>query len=136
MTKSLILGSAVTGAKFTPRNHAATGNSFTDLVSMGQTIKSDVDELGAEAAALFAVGCRYYHYHARNPQTHEQTTDTSIYQAVSKRVQNLAPGIILNFGASRNGAEVRESIAAHGEWERISQASVPLHLGGAHFVTK
>lgn len=136
MAKSLLLGSAVTGAKFTPRNHAKTGDSFTDLVSRGQTIKSDIDELGAEATALFEIGCRYYHYHARNPETHEQTTDTTVYQQVSKRVQTVAPGMLLSFGASRNGVEVREAISEYGEWERISQANVPLHLGGAHFVTK
>ncbi|MFJ9697297.1 hypothetical protein [Kitasatospora sp. NPDC101183] len=43
--------------------------------------------------------------------------------------------MLISFGASRNGPEVRESIQRFGEWERISQSSLPLHLGGAHFVT-
>lgn len=135
MRGDLILGSAVTGAKFTPRNHAKTGNPFIDLVSRGQTIKSDVGQLVAEAAALFDIGVRYYHYHARNPVTQEQSTSNSLYSSVSHAVQDRLPGMLISFGASRNGVEVKEAIQRYGEWERISQAALPLHLGGAHFVT-
>ncbi|MHA7652418.1 hypothetical protein ACX9NE_18350 [Mycobacterium sp. ML4] len=135
MRGELILGSAVTGAKFTPRNHATTGNPFIDLVSRGQTIKSDVAQLVAEAAALFDIGVRYYHYHARNPLTQEQSTCNSLYSSVSHEIQDRLPGMLISFGASRNGVEVKEAIRRHGEWERISQAALPLHLGGAHFVT-
>lgn len=66
MTRKLVLGSAVTGAKFTPTNHAPTGNPLIDLVSTGETIKSDIDALAAEAASLYSIGVRYHHYHARN----------------------------------------------------------------------
>ncbi|KZS61959.1 hypothetical protein A4G27_04255 [Mycobacterium kansasii] len=135
MPSDLILGSAVTGAKFTPRNHAATGNSFIDLVSRGRTIKSDTGQLVAEGAGLFDIGVRYYHYHARNPQTQEQSTSNALYAAVSHEIQDRFPGMLISFGASRNGVEVKEAIKRHGEWERISQSALPLHLGGAHFVT-
>lgn len=136
MNKQLVLGSAVTGAKFTPRNHAATGNAFIDLVSQGQTIKSELGQLAGESAALAEVGVRYYHYHARNPSTHEQSTSNCLYSAVSHRVQDRFAGMLISFGASRNGVEVKEAIAREGEWERVSQCALPLHLGGAHFVTK
>lgn len=136
MHNELILGAAVTGAKFTPTNHAPTGNALIDLVSTGETIKSDVDALAAEASSLFEIGVRYYHYHARNPKTHEQTTSNSTYSQVSLEVQDRLPGMFLSFGASRNGPEVRQSILEHGEWERVSQSALPLHMGGAHFVTK
>ncbi|OOK68313.1 hypothetical protein BZL29_6992 [Mycobacterium kansasii] len=43
--------------------------------------------------------------------------------------------MLISFGASRNGVEVKEAIRRYGEWERISQSALPLHLGGAHFVT-
>jgi len=135
MPRDLVLGSAVTGAKFTPRNHARTGDPFIDRVSCGQTIKSDVGQLVAEAAELFDTGVRYYHYHARNPLTQEQSTSNALYSAVSHQIQDRLPGILISFGASRNGVEVKEAIRRHGEWERISQAALPLHLGGAHFVT-
>lgn len=135
MPNGLVLGSAVTGAKFTPRNHAKTGNPFIDLVSCGQTIKSDTGQLVAEAAALFDIGVRYYHYHARNPRTQEQSTSNALYSALSHEIQDRLAGMLISFGASRNGVEVREAIRRHGEWERISQAALPLHLGGAHFVT-
>ncbi|MCV7198102.1 hypothetical protein [Mycobacterium angelicum] len=136
MLRGLVLGSAVTGAKFTPRNHTITGDTFIDLVSRGQTIKSDTGQLVAEAVALFDIGVRYYHYHARNPQTQEQSTSNALYSALSYEVQDRLPGMLISFGASRNGLEVKEAIRRHGEWERISQAALPLHLGGAHFVTK
>ncbi len=42
---------------------------------------------------------------------------------------------MLSFGASRNGSEVQENIRRFGEWERVSHCAIPLHLGGAHFVT-
>lgn len=135
MPSELILGSAVTGAKFTPRNHARTGDPFIDLVSCGQTIKSDVGQLVDEAAELADLGMRYYHYHARNPLTQEQSTSNTLYSAVSYQIQDRLPGILLSFGASRNGIEVKEAIRCHGEWERISQAALPLYSGGAHFVT-
>jgi hypothetical protein len=133
--KGLILGCAATGAKFTPNNHRPTGNSVLDSICIGASIKSAVPEVIEEAERLYAAGCRYYHFHARNPLTREQTTDNDIYRAVSQGVQLRCPGMMLSFGASRNGSEVRESINKFGEWERVSQCALPLHLGGAHFVT-
>jgi len=133
--KTLILGCASTGAKFTPNNHRPTGNSILDSICAGAAIKTAPLTLVAEAEALYRIGCRYYHYHARNPLTHEQTTDNEIYQAISRSIQLRCKGILISFGASRNGSEVRENINKFGEWERVSQCSLPLHLGGAHFVT-
>ncbi|MDV6609819.1 hypothetical protein FA506_19265 [Pseudomonas aeruginosa] len=133
--KTLILGCASTGAKFTPRNHAATGDRLLDSICTGATIRNAPGELLDEARQLYEMGCRYYHYHARNPLTQEQTTDNDIYQAVSRALQNRFPDLMLSFGASRNGSEVQENIRRFGEWERVSHCAIPLHLGGAHFVT-
>lgn len=133
--KTLILGCASTGAKFTPRNHAATGDRLLDSICTGATIRTAPGELLDEARQLYEMGCRYYHYHARNPLTQEQTTDNDIYQAVSRALQNRFPDLMLSFGASRNGSEVQENIRRFGEWERVSHCAIPLHLGGAHFVT-
>ncbi|NGN91844.1 3-keto-5-aminohexanoate cleavage protein [Nocardioides sp. KC13] len=135
MSGRLILGCASTGAKFTPWNHRATGDDVLDRICTGASIKAAVEETVEEAVTLYQAGVRYFHYHARNPETREQTTDNSIYQAVSSRIQRECPGMLLSFGASRNGAEVRERVAQFGEWERVSQCALPLHLGGAHFVT-
>ncbi|MFJ5925682.1 hypothetical protein ACIQF6_24040 [Kitasatospora sp. NPDC092948] len=106
-----------------------------DQISTGATIKNSPLALIAEAEALSGMGCRYYHYHARNPRTHEQSTSNDIYQEISRSLQHRCKEMLISFGASRNGPEVRESIQRFGEWERISQSSLPLHLGGAHFVT-
>ncbi|MCB5910435.1 hypothetical protein [Streptomyces pinistramenti] len=133
--KNLILGCASTGAKFTPGNHRATGDTLLDKINTGATIKNSPLALIAEAEALHGMGCRYYHYHARNPKTHEQSTSNEIYQAISRPLQRRCKEMLISFGASRNGPEVRDSIHRFGEWERISQSSLPLHLGGAHFVT-
>ncbi|WP_207928131.1 3-keto-5-aminohexanoate cleavage protein, partial [Pseudomonas aeruginosa] len=133
--KTLILGCASTGAKFTPRNHATTGDRLLDSICTGATIRTAPGELLDEARQLYEMGCRYYHYHARNPLTQEQTTDNDIYQAVSRALQNRFPDLMLSFGASRNGSEVQENIRRFGEWERVSHCAIPLHLGGAHFVT-
>lgn len=133
--KTLVLGCASTGAKFTPGNHRNTGDVLLDEISTGATIKSSPLALIAEAEALYGMGCRYYHYHARNPRTREQSTSNDIYQEISRPLQRRCKDMLVSFGASRNGPEVRESIQRFGEWERISQSSLPLHLGGAHFVT-
>ncbi|MFJ9634480.1 hypothetical protein ACIRU8_42990 [Streptomyces sp. NPDC101175] len=133
--KNLILGCASTGAKFTPGNHRTTGDMLLDKISTGATIKSSPLALIAEAEALYGMGCRYYHYHARNPRTQEQSTSNEIYQEISRPLQRRCKDLLISFGASRNGPEVRESIHRFGEWERISQSGLPLHLGGAHFVT-
>ncbi|EPJ81517.1 3-keto-5-aminohexanoate cleavage protein [Pseudomonas sp. CFII68] len=132
---TLILGCASTGAKFTPRNHYLTGDKLLDSICTGATIKGDQDAIVKEAIELYDLGCRYYHYHARNPITQEQTTDNDIYQAVSRNIQRSCKDVLLSFGASRNGKEVQENIRAFGEWERVSQCALPLHFGGAHFVT-
>lgn len=134
-TKTLVLACASTGAKFTPKNHRETGNDILDAICTGATIKTAPLQLTAEVEALYAMGCRYYHYHARNPLSREQSTDNEIYQLISSTIQQRCPGMFLSFGASRNGHEVRENIARFGEWERVSQSGIPLHLGGAHFVT-
>jgi uncharacterized protein (DUF849 family) len=133
--KELILGCAATGAKFTPHNHRKTGDQVLDAICAGAAIKNSPAEAVAEAAALYELGCRYYHYHARNPFTGEQATDSAIYAMVSRGIQRRCPDMVLSFGASRNGPEVRDNIEAFGEWERVSQCGLPLHLGGAHFVT-
>lgn len=134
-TKKLILGCASTGAKFTPNNHRLTGDNVLDEICTGATIRSSKISVVAEAEALYGLGCRYYHYHARNPKTHEQTTDNDIYQEVSRAVQRRCKDMLISFGGSRNGNEVRDRIREFGEWERVSQCAIPLHLGGAHFVT-
>ncbi|MBN6777175.1 hypothetical protein JRG19_01245 [Pseudoclavibacter alba] len=125
----------MTGAKFTPRNHRATRHPVLDATASGVLIKHHTEDVLDEAKRLSDTGCRYWHFHARNPMTNEQTTSNSIYQAARRGVQAYDPSMIMSFGASRNGAEVKHSIQHFGEWERISQVSLPLHLGGAHFVT-
>ncbi len=135
-SKQLIIGCAATGAKFTKHNHRSTGDPVLDHISTGASIKLTEFDAVQEAVTLYALGCRYYHYHARNPQTGEQSTDNAIYQRLSTAIQRSCnQNVRLSFGASRNGPEVRQSIAERGEWERVSQAALPLHLGGAHFVT-
>ena len=131
----MILGSAVTGAKFTPRNHQPSRDPVIDAAASGMTIKHRLTDVTDEAKRLADLGCRYWHYHARNPKTNEQTTSNSIYQSVSNSVQEYDGAVIISFGASRNGPEVKEAIRHLGEWERVSQAALPLHMGGAHFVT-
>lgn len=133
--KTLILGCASTGAKFTPRNHYITGDQLLDSICTGATIHASEQAIVDEAIELYESGCRYYHYHARNPLTREQTTDNEIYQSVSRTIQRACKDTLLSFGASRNGREVQDNIKKFGEWERVSQCALPLHFGGAHFVT-
>lgn len=135
MTKRLILGCASTGAKFTPLNHRPTGDALLDRICTGAAVRTAAGDVLAEAEELYRLGVRYYHYHARNPLSREQTTDNAIYQQVSAQIQSAHPDMLLSFGASRNGAEVRQRVEQYGEWERVSQCALPLHLGGAHFVT-
>ncbi|WP_194814213.1 hypothetical protein [Nocardia sp. XZ_19_385] len=112
-----------------------TGDTVLDGICTGATIRTAQDALVAEAESLYELGCRYYHYHARNPLTREQTTDNALYEEVSRGIQRGMDGLMISFGASRNGGEVRDRIRRYGEWERVSQCALPLHLGGAHFVT-
>ena len=131
----LILGSAVTGAKFTPRNHRPTRDAVIDAAASGLMIQHKMSDVVDEAKRLADMGARYWHYHARNPDTNEQTTDNAIYQHASQAVQDYDDSVAISFGASRNGGEVKSAIQEGGEWERVSQAALPLHMGGAHFVT-
>lgn len=133
--KHMIVGTAVTGAKFTPRNHRRTRSPLLDAAASGATIKHRLTDVVEEAKALSDLGARYWHFHARNPRTNEQSTDNRIYQHVSTALQEYDNSVAISFGASRNGEEVKESIRTQGEWERVSQSALPLHLGGAHFVT-
>lgn len=135
MPKTLILGCCSTGAKYTPLNHYPSGDAVLDRICTGADIAVTEEEIAREVAELHKLGCRYYHYHGRNPQTREQTTDNNIYRRVSLLVQRLSPNMLISFGASRNGAEVIQRIGARGEWERVSHADLPLDEGGAHFIT-
>lgn len=132
---SVILGSAVTGAKFTPLNHRETGDPVMDRICRGEDISVSERDLAQEARALYNLGCRYFHYHARNFETREQTTENRVYARVSRLVRSICPDMLVSFGASRNGSEVIQNISRYGEWERVSQAAIPLQEGGAHFVT-
>ncbi len=137
MTRSnqLIIGCASTGAKFTPLNHRSTDNLHFDNICWGTDIPITRDEIQLELDLIYALGCRYYHYHARNPVTREQTTDNVVYQGISQLIQSRCPDTLISFGTSRNGKEVRDAINKFGEWERVSQCALPIHLGGAHLVT-
>jgi len=133
--KKLIVGCAATGAKFTPRNHHRTGDDIYNAIMGGKNIPVTVEEIVADAKAAYAEGARYFHIHARNPATREQFTDLDWYKECSLSIQKHCPGMVLSFGASRNGHEVREAIAKESEWVRIHQADIPIHQGGAHFTT-
>ena len=131
----IVLGTAVTGAKFTPGNHLQTGAPLVDRICRGDDIPVSEHELVREACSLYFAGCRYFHYHARNFETREQTTLNTVYSRISNLVRLMCPEMLISFGASRNGIEVQNNIARRGEWERVSQAELPLQYGGAHFVT-
>jgi hypothetical protein len=135
MFKAIILGCCSTGAKFTPLNHCNTGDVLFDRISAGVDIAVTQDEIAHEVDQLTDLGVRYYHYHARNPGTREQTTDNAVYRDIGKLVRSLSPEMLISYGASRNGPEVLRNIAAHGEWERVSHTDLSLAEGGAHFVT-
>jgi len=130
-----VLGSAVTGAKFTPMNHRETANPLMDRICRGDDVPISEEEIEREAQSLYRLGCRYFHYHARNFKTREQTTDSRVYSRIGSLLRAWLPDMLVSFGASRNGSEVMESIATNGEWERVSQAALGLEQGGAHFVT-
>jgi hypothetical protein len=135
MGKSIILGCCSTGAKYTPLNHKKTGNELLDRICNGDDIAIATEEIADEVEQLTAIGCRYYHYHGRDPLTREQTTDNEIYREISRLVQVQSPQMLISFGASRNGRQVMHRIGTYGEWERVSHAALPLEFGGAHFIT-
>lgn len=128
--KKLILGCAATGAKYTPKNHVPSGNVVADSIWRGDYIPVSVEEITADAVASYQEGCRYFHIHARNPITREQTTDLDWYRQCALAIRKACPDMLLSFGGSRNGKEVIESIAKFGEWARLAQCSVPLTQGG------
>lgn len=133
--KSVILGCCATGAKFTPINHKVTGNRIYDAICSGDLIPVDFDEIQIELARLIQSGCRYWHIHARNPSTREQSCDNELYYHYSTLAKRLNPHLLVSFGGSRNGPEIAERIRVKGEWDRISQIALSLDRGGAHFVT-
>ena len=114
---SIILGTAVTGAKFTPLNHLQIGIPVFDRICRGDDIPVSEYDLTQEACSLYFAGCRYFHYHARNFKTREQTTRNLVYSRISHLVRLICPNMLVSFGASRNGVEVSHNIASYGEWE-------------------
>ena len=122
VAKTLVLGCCSTGAKYTPLNHRATGDALMDRICTGADIPVAFHQVRAELEQLDALGVRYYHYHARNPDTAEQTTDNAVYRAVGLLARRTAPHMMLSYGASRNGSEVMHRIGQLGEWERVSHA--------------
>jgi len=135
LRKSLILGNARTGAKFTPYNHAETGDRMLDAISRGDTIRCSAEQIGNELQRLYGFGVRYVHEHARSEVTREQTCALERYREFGRMCDRFCPDTIVSFGASRNGPEIDAAVAAEGEWARIAHAALPLVDGGAHFVT-
>jgi len=116
-------------------NHRNTGDDILDEICNGVRIAVEIEQINEEVRRLHGGGCRYYHYHARNFVTREQTTDNAVYQTVGREVLSRHPDLVLSYGASRNGPEVIENIGRLGEWERVSHADLPIETGGAHFIT-
>jgi uncharacterized protein (DUF849 family) len=83
--RSIILGCAVTGAKYTPLNHKNIGDPLYDAIMSGSENETDLNELHSEAEQLHDLGVRYYHYHGRNPCQREQTTDIASYASLGMR---------------------------------------------------
>ncbi|MEP4038548.1 hypothetical protein [Pseudophaeobacter sp.] len=135
MKKSLILGCCVTGAKFTPKNHKLTGNRVYDSICSGDLIPVGFEDIENELDKLLQLGCRYWHIHARNPETREQSCDNDLYRVYGEIARRKNANLIVSYGGSRNGVEIRNTIAEKGEWHRISQASLSKPQGGADFVT-
>jgi hypothetical protein len=133
--RSLILGVARTGAKFTNHNHRATGDAVSDLIQKGFLIPVLQREIAAELRALKVMDVKYIHEHARNPDTGEQSADLDLYRRLGKMAREIDPDALISFGASRNGPEIAKAIEARGEIARTEQARLPLTDGGAHFVT-
>ncbi len=133
--KALLLGCAETGAKFTPGNHQSTGNAMLDAILQGKHIPIGLEAILSEVEALYKGGVRYLHWHPRNPVNGEQSCDNSLFREFGLALRHRYPGLILSFGASRNGSEILSAIVAGGEWERMRQAAIPRHEGGADFVT-
>ncbi len=133
--KPLILGVARTGAKFTPYNHADTGDAVFDTISRGDAILCAQDAIADELRQLYKTGVRYVHEHARNPATREQTCETNAYRRFGRICADACTDAIVSFGASRNGPEIDAAIAAAGEWARVAHVGLPRADGGAHFVT-
>ncbi|GGF45436.1 hypothetical protein GCM10011611_59830 [Aliidongia dinghuensis] len=116
-------------------NHRNTGDKILDEICNGERIAVGIEEIRAELRRIHGIGCRYYHYHARNFMTREQTTDNSVYRDIGSDALSRHPDLVLSYGASRNGPEVIENISRFGEWERVSHADLPIDAGGAHFIT-
>lgn len=134
-TKMLVLGVARTGAKFTPYNHKDIGDRVKDAINSGDLIPVTPDAVKREIACLYKQGVRYFHEHARNPESQEQSCDLNTYRFFSDLVTNQAPKALLSFGGSRNGPEIAQAIKAGGEVARIAQAGLARDRGGADFVT-
>jgi hypothetical protein len=135
MSRALILGCCSTGAKYTPLNHRNIGDPLFDEICSGVRIAVGLEEIREELRQIHAIGGRYYHYHARNFATREQTTDNETYRYVGSDILARHPDMVLSYGASRNGPEVIANIDQLGEWERVSHADLPIDAGGAHFIT-
>src|SRR2546423_672935 len=109
-TVPLIIAVAMTGAKFTPAHHKETGDPILDSILRGDYIPTDPDELAREVRSLHALGVRYFHIHARNPRTREQSCDEQLYRTLGQSLRNWNPKIILSYGGSRNGREILDAI--------------------------
>lgn len=133
--KKLILGCCATGAKFTPLNHKETGNRIYDAICCGDTIPTTEREILEDMLGAYKLGCRYYHVHARNPDTREQSCLNDHYAVYGAMAREHCPNMMLSFGASRNGREIIQQIVSSGEWSRISQIALDINSGGAEFVT-
>ena len=133
--KNLITGVALSGAKFTSGNHLNTGDHILDSVLRGDHIVTDPDELVVEVKSLHTLGVRYFHWHARNPQTREQSCAPWLYRDLGRALRTWNPEVILSYGGSRNGPEIIKAIREGSEWSRLVQTGLSLEEGGAHFVT-
>ena len=135
MPKSVIVGLASSGAKFTPGNHGSDANEVFDVILRGERIPVYAEKILEEIDAVHGLGVRYFHWHARNPETREQSCDPYLYGALGSLLRSHFPGLALSYGASRNGPEIHRAIARSGEWSRLRHALLPRHAGGADFVT-
>ena len=68
-------------------------------------------------------------------QRESKACDNDLYRLVGTRLRQRIPGLVLSYGASRNGREIAQAIASGSEWDRVSHAALSRDRGGADFVT-
>ena len=101
MTNKIVLATALTGARYSPWLLKDTKDVALDPKFYAQHMPITPEQVTQDVRGSYTYGARFFHVHARNPQTGAQWANLDWYDKVAQGIREIDPNVVISFPTSR-----------------------------------